>query len=87
VIGFAVLAFTAVLVKRAYQTVGVDDLDEMKAPIPYNKFLTMNLLLVLPLLIPMLTAALCLLVWQRPRIQKAFSIIGASFSLVSPSRF
>jgi multicomponent Na+:H+ antiporter subunit C len=31
VIGFAVLAFTAVLVKRAYQTVGVDDLDEMKA--------------------------------------------------------
>jgi multicomponent Na+:H+ antiporter subunit C len=31
VIGFAVLAFTAVLIKRVYQTVGVDDLDEMKA--------------------------------------------------------
>lgn len=31
VIGFAVLAFTAVLIKRAYQTVGADDLDEMKA--------------------------------------------------------
>jgi len=31
VIGFAVLAFTAVLVKRAYQTVGVDDLDELTA--------------------------------------------------------
>jgi multicomponent Na+:H+ antiporter subunit C len=31
VIGFAVLAFTAVLIKRAYQTVGTDDLDDMKA--------------------------------------------------------
>lgn len=31
VIGFAVLAFTAVLLKRAYQTVGADDLDQMKA--------------------------------------------------------
>lgn len=31
VIGFAVLAFTAVLLKRAYQTFGADDLDEMKA--------------------------------------------------------
>ena len=31
VIGFAFLAFTAVLIKRAHQTVGVDDLDAMKA--------------------------------------------------------
>lgn len=31
VISFAVLAFTMVLFKRAYQTVGTDDLDEMKA--------------------------------------------------------
>lgn len=31
VIGFGVLAFTAVLVKRVYQTVGADDLDDMKA--------------------------------------------------------
>lgn len=30
VISFGVLAFTAVLVKRAYQTVGTDDLDEMR---------------------------------------------------------
>jgi multicomponent Na+:H+ antiporter subunit C len=30
VISFGVLAFTLVLVKRAYQTVGTDDLDEMK---------------------------------------------------------
>jgi multicomponent Na+:H+ antiporter subunit C len=29
VIGFAVLAFTAVLLKRAYQAVGSDDLDAM----------------------------------------------------------
>lgn len=31
VISFAILAFTSVLVKRAYQEVGTDDLDEMKA--------------------------------------------------------
>lgn len=31
VIGFGVLAFTTVLVKRVYQTVGTDDLDDMKA--------------------------------------------------------
>ncbi len=31
VISFGVLAFMAVLVKRAYQTVGTDDLDDMKA--------------------------------------------------------
>lgn len=31
VISFGVLAFTAVLVKRVYQTVGTDDLDEMRA--------------------------------------------------------
>ncbi|TVQ61890.1 MAG: Na+/H+ antiporter subunit C [Phycisphaerales bacterium] len=31
VISFAVLAFTMVLFKRAYQTVGEDDLDQMKA--------------------------------------------------------
>jgi multicomponent Na+:H+ antiporter subunit C len=30
VISFGVLAFTLVLVKRAYQTVGTDDLDEMR---------------------------------------------------------
>lgn len=31
VISFGVLAFTLVLVKRAYQTVGKDDLDEMRS--------------------------------------------------------
>ena len=31
VISFGVLSFTAVLVKRVYQTVGTDDLDDMKA--------------------------------------------------------
>ncbi len=31
VIGFGVLAFTLVLVKRVYQTVGTDDLDEMRS--------------------------------------------------------
>jgi multicomponent Na+:H+ antiporter subunit C len=31
VISFAVTAFAAVLCKRAYETVGTDDLDEMKA--------------------------------------------------------
>lgn len=31
VISFGVLAFTTVLVKRVYQTVGTDDLDDMKA--------------------------------------------------------
>lgn len=31
VIGFGVQAFAIVLFKRAYQTVGTDDLDEMKA--------------------------------------------------------
>ena len=31
VIGFGLLAFTVVLFQRAYQTVGTDDLDEMKA--------------------------------------------------------
>jgi multicomponent Na+:H+ antiporter subunit C len=31
VIGFGVMAFTVVLIKRAYQTVGTDDLDDMKA--------------------------------------------------------
>lgn len=31
VIGFGVLAFTLVLVKRAYQTVGTDDIDEMRS--------------------------------------------------------
>ena len=31
VISFGVLAFTLVLVKRAYQTVGTDDLDEMRS--------------------------------------------------------
>lgn len=31
VISFGVLAFTAVLIKRVYQTVGTDDLDDMKA--------------------------------------------------------
>jgi multicomponent Na+:H+ antiporter subunit C len=29
VIGFGVLAFALVLVKRVYQTVGTDDIDEM----------------------------------------------------------
>jgi len=31
VIGFGVQAFALVLLKRAYQTVGADDLDDMKA--------------------------------------------------------
>ena len=31
VIGFGVMAFTVVLIKIAYQTVGTDDLDDMKA--------------------------------------------------------
>ena len=31
VIGFAILAFTLVLIKRAYQTVGTDDLAEMRS--------------------------------------------------------
>jgi multicomponent Na+:H+ antiporter subunit C len=31
VISFAVIAFTMVLVKRAYQSVGSDDLDDMKS--------------------------------------------------------
>lgn len=31
VISFGVLAFTVVLIKRVYQTVGTDDLDDMKA--------------------------------------------------------
>ncbi|MCC6176345.1 MAG: Na+/H+ antiporter subunit C [Chloroflexi bacterium] len=31
VIGFAILAFTLVLIKRAYQTVGTDDLDTMRS--------------------------------------------------------
>ncbi|NUM69010.1 NADH-quinone oxidoreductase subunit K, partial [candidate division KSB1 bacterium] len=31
VIGFGVQAFALVLLKRAYQTVGTDDLDEMKS--------------------------------------------------------
>ena len=31
VIGFAVLAFTAVLLKRAYQVVGEDDLDRLRS--------------------------------------------------------
>ncbi|MBO9362166.1 MAG: Na+/H+ antiporter subunit C [Thermoflexus sp.] len=31
VIGFGVQAFTIVLVKRAYQTVGTDDLDDMRS--------------------------------------------------------
>lgn len=31
VISFGVLAFTLVLVKRAYQTVGKDDMDEMRS--------------------------------------------------------
>lgn len=31
VIGFAVLSFTAVLLKRVHQTVGVDDMDELRA--------------------------------------------------------
>jgi len=31
VLGFAILAFTLVLIKRAYQTVGTDDLAEMRS--------------------------------------------------------
>jgi multicomponent Na+:H+ antiporter subunit C len=31
VIGLGVLAFTIVLIKRAYQTVGTDDIDQMRA--------------------------------------------------------
>jgi multicomponent Na+:H+ antiporter subunit C len=31
VLGFAILAFAMVLVKRAYQTVGTDDLDAMRS--------------------------------------------------------
>ncbi len=31
VIGFAILAFTAVLVKRAHQEIGTDDLEEMRS--------------------------------------------------------
>ncbi len=31
VIGFGIQAFAIVLIKRAYQTVGTDDLDDMKA--------------------------------------------------------
>lgn len=31
VIGFGVLAFAIVLVQRAYETIGTDDVDEMKA--------------------------------------------------------
>jgi multicomponent Na+:H+ antiporter subunit C len=31
VIGFAILAFTLVLIQRAYQTVGTDDLDELRS--------------------------------------------------------
>ena len=31
VLGFAILAFAMVLIKRAYQTVGTDDLDAMRS--------------------------------------------------------
>jgi multicomponent Na+:H+ antiporter subunit C len=31
VLGFGILAFALVLIKRAYQTVGTDDLDEMRS--------------------------------------------------------
>ena len=31
VIGFAILAFALVLIKRAYQTVGTDDLDQLRS--------------------------------------------------------
>jgi multicomponent Na+:H+ antiporter subunit D len=36
----------------------------------------MNILLVLPLLIPLTTAAFCLLAWKRPRVQQYLSIFG-----------
>jgi multicomponent Na+:H+ antiporter subunit D len=37
----------------------------------------MRLLLVLPIVLPLLTASLCLLAWRRPRVQHALSVAGA----------
>jgi multicomponent Na+:H+ antiporter subunit D len=42
----------------------------------------MNLLLVLPLLIPMLTASLCLFAWKRPVVQQCLSTGGAAALLL-----
>lgn len=38
----------------------------------------MNTLLILPIVIPFLTAIVCLLAWQRPRMQRLFSLAGSA---------
>ncbi|MGH9804593.1 MAG: Na+/H+ antiporter subunit D [Candidatus Acidiferrales bacterium] len=43
----------------------------------------MNILLLLPLLIPLLTAALCLLAWPWRRLQRALGVLGAAALLAA----
>lgn len=43
----------------------------------------MNLLVSLPILIPLLTAAVCLLGWQHPRFQQVLGMIGAFALMIS----
>ncbi len=38
----------------------------------------MNVLLILPMLIPLLTASLALLAWNHPRLQRGLSVFGAA---------
>ncbi|HSE99111.1 MAG TPA: Na+/H+ antiporter subunit D [Blastocatellia bacterium] len=43
----------------------------------------MKLLLVLPILIPLITAALALLAWRRRRVQRSLALMGASALLIA----
>ena len=43
----------------------------------------MNFGLLLPILTPLFTAAFCLLLWNRPRLQRLLSVAGGAGLLVS----
>jgi multicomponent Na+:H+ antiporter subunit D len=43
----------------------------------------MNLLIILPVLLPAVTASVCLLLWSRPRIQQGAAVAGATALLAA----
>jgi hypothetical protein len=68
-----VIAFALALAYRVYRSVGTDDLDQMQS----TDAAIMNLLLILPILIPMLTAILAVLFRDSRGAQRVISSLGA----------
>ena len=74
VIGFSVLAFAIVLIKRAHQEAETDDFDRMDTR--SGRMNPVTLVLMLPVLIPLGAALLTLALRNHCRAQRAASVAG-----------